>query len=50
MNYAVEMDSGATIHKPSFIKIGSNILTLLGGGEFTAVQTTRTLHKPTFIF
>jgi hypothetical protein len=30
-NYAVEMDSGAVIYVPSFIKIGSGIQKLIGG-------------------
>jgi hypothetical protein len=30
MKYAVEMDSGAMIYTPSFIKIGSGIQKLLG--------------------
>jgi hypothetical protein len=31
MKYAVEMDSGAMIYIPSFIKIGSGIQNLTGG-------------------
>jgi hypothetical protein len=31
MNYAVEMGSGATIYKPSFIKIDSGIQKLMEG-------------------
>jgi hypothetical protein len=31
MKYAIEMGSGAMIHIPSFIKIGSGIQTLIGG-------------------
>jgi hypothetical protein len=32
MKYADVMGSGATIYIPSFIKIGSGILKLMGGG------------------
>jgi hypothetical protein len=32
MKYIVEMGSGATIYIPSFIKIGSGIQKLMGGG------------------
>jgi hypothetical protein len=32
MKYAVEMDSGAMIYIPSFVKIGSAIQKLIGGG------------------
>jgi hypothetical protein len=32
MEYAVEMDSGAMMYIPSFVKIGSGIGKLLGGG------------------
>jgi hypothetical protein len=40
MKYAVEMGSGAMIYSyiPNFIKIGSGILKLMGGG-FTDTQT-----------
>jgi hypothetical protein len=31
--YAVEMGSGAMTHIPSFIKIGSAIRKLMGGGD-----------------
>jgi hypothetical protein len=31
MRYAVEMDSGAMIYVPSFMKIGSGIRKLMGG-------------------
>jgi hypothetical protein len=34
MKYAVEIGSGATIYIPSFIKIGSSIQKLMGGGGF----------------
>jgi hypothetical protein len=33
MKYAVEMGSGAMICTPSFIKTGSGIQKLMGGGE-----------------
>jgi hypothetical protein len=33
MKYAAEMGSGAMMYIPSFIKIGSGILTLMGGGD-----------------
>jgi hypothetical protein len=33
MKYAVEMGSGAMIYISSFIKIGSGIQTLMGGGD-----------------
>jgi hypothetical protein len=39
MKYAVEMGSGAMIYIPSFIKIGSSIQMLMGGGGFTDTQT-----------
>jgi hypothetical protein len=32
MKYAVEMDSRAMIYIPSFMKISSDIHTLMGGG------------------
>jgi hypothetical protein len=32
VNYAIEMNSGAIIYVPSFIKIGSGIQKLIGGG------------------
>jgi hypothetical protein len=32
MKYTFEMGSGAMIYIPSFIKIGSGIQTLIGGG------------------
>jgi hypothetical protein len=32
MKYAVEMGSGVMMHIPNFIKIGSGIQKLLGGG------------------
>jgi hypothetical protein len=39
MKYAVEMDSGAMIYIPSFIKIYSGIQKMMGGGGDT--QTAR---------
>jgi hypothetical protein len=38
MKYAVEMGSGSIIYIPSFIKIGSGIQRLMGGG-YAATQT-----------
>jgi hypothetical protein len=35
MKYVVEMDSGAMIYVPSFIKIGSGIQKLIGGDSQT---------------
>jgi hypothetical protein len=32
MKYAVEMGAGAVIYVPSFIKIGSGVKKLVGGG------------------
>jgi hypothetical protein len=49
MKYAAEMGSSAMIYIPSFIKIGSGIQKLRGGG-FTDTQTSRKSHKATFIF
>jgi hypothetical protein len=42
------MDSGAVIYVPSFIKIGSGIQKLIGGG--THAQTATCCHKPTIFF
>jgi hypothetical protein len=39
MKYAAEMGSGGMVYIPSFIKIGSDIQTLLGGS--TNIQTHR---------
>jgi hypothetical protein len=50
MKYAVEMGSGAMIYMPSFIKIGSDIQTLIGNGGYTDTQTVCRPHKLTFIF
>jgi hypothetical protein len=42
MNYAVEMGSVAMIYIPDFMKMGSGILKLMGGGDtHTATQTVR---------
>jgi hypothetical protein len=38
MKYTVEMGSGAMIHIPSFIKIGSGIQKFMGGGGYTDRQ------------
>jgi hypothetical protein len=39
-NWAVEMDSGVVIYIPSFIKIGSGILKLIGmGGVYRHTHT-----------
>jgi hypothetical protein len=38
MKYAVEMGSGIMVYIPSFIKIGSGIQKLIGGG-FSDTQT-----------
>jgi hypothetical protein len=46
MRNAVEMGSGAMMYIPSFIKIGSDIQKLLGGGGFTNSQTAWISHKP----
>jgi hypothetical protein len=49
VEYAVEMGSGAIIyiHVPSFIKVGSSIKTLMGGGGNTRIRKPL---KPVFIF
>jgi hypothetical protein len=49
MNYAVKMGSGGLIHIPSFIKIGSAVQKLMGGGIHIHTETARS-HKPTFMF
>jgi hypothetical protein len=41
MKYAVEMDSGAMIHIPSFIKIDSGIQRLMSGDTQTHTQIYR---------
>jgi hypothetical protein len=38
MNYAAEMGSGAKIYIPGFIKVGSGIQKLMGGGGVTHTQ------------
>jgi hypothetical protein len=43
MKYAVQMDSGAMVYIPSFIKIGSGIQKLTRGETQTAWRS----HKPT---
>jgi hypothetical protein len=48
MKYAVEMGSGAMTYVPSFIKIGSGIRMLIGGGDLQTHSTEiakRTLGK-----
>jgi hypothetical protein len=39
MKCSVEIDSGGMIYIPSFIKIGSPIQKLMGGGGYTGTQT-----------
>jgi hypothetical protein len=46
MKYAVEMGSGAVIHIPSFIKIGSAIQKLRE--EYKDTQRAWRSHKPIF--
>jgi hypothetical protein len=46
MKYAVEMDSGAVINIPSFIKIGSGIQTLSKGCNLDVVGGPSTPHDP----
>jgi hypothetical protein len=50
MKYAVEMASFGMIYIPSFIKIGSGILKLLGENSYGHRHTRRSFHKPNFIF
>jgi hypothetical protein len=54
VNYAVEMGSGAMIYIPSFIKIGSGIQELIGGGKgvhiYVDTQATWKSHTTTFFF
>jgi hypothetical protein len=47
MKYAVQMDSFAMMHIPSFIKIGSGFQKLMGGGGFIDTLIGSRLHKPT---
>jgi hypothetical protein len=49
MKYAVEMGSGAMIYIPSFIKIGSGIEKMVGGG-FIDTQTAWGSHMRTIIY
>jgi hypothetical protein len=49
MKYAIEMGPGAMIYIPSFIKIGSAIQKL-GGGGYTDTKTAWRSHEPTFSF
>jgi hypothetical protein len=46
MKYAIDMDSGAMVYIPSFIKNGSRLQKLIGTGIQT--QAAWKLHKPTF--
>jgi hypothetical protein len=39
MKYAVEMGSVVMMYVPSFIKIGSGIQTIMGGGGYTYRHT-----------
>jgi hypothetical protein len=48
MKDATEMDSGAIIYIPNFVKIGSPIMKLIGG--YTDTHRAWKSHKPTFIF
>jgi hypothetical protein len=48
--YAVEMGSGAMTYIPSFIKTGSGIQKIMGGGGLIQRQTAWASHKPTLIF
>jgi hypothetical protein len=47
MKYAIEMGSGAMIYIPSFVKIGSGIQMLIGGGGDLQTQTAWRSHNPT---
>jgi hypothetical protein len=38
MKYAVEMDSGAVVYIPSFMKIGSGIQKLIGHGSTDSLE------------
>jgi hypothetical protein len=38
------MGSGAVIYVPSFIKIGSGVQTLMGGGGYTDTRTNKHTH------
>jgi hypothetical protein len=44
MKYAAEMDSGAMIYIPNFIKTGSGIEKFMGGID---IHTAWRSHKPT---
>jgi hypothetical protein len=48
MMYAVEMDSGAVMYVPSFIKTGSVIQKLLGGGG--GDKNKMDYEKPNYFF
>jgi hypothetical protein len=45
------MGSDAVIYVPSFIKIGSSVQKLMGGGGgYTETRTAKWSHKPTLFF
>jgi hypothetical protein len=48
MKYAVQMESGAMIHIPSFINTDSGIQKLIGG--YTDIQSAWRSHKPIYLF
>jgi hypothetical protein len=51
MKYTIHMSSDAMIYIPSFIKNGSGIQKLIGGGgRFTDTQTAWKSCKPPLIF
>jgi hypothetical protein len=53
MKYAIERGSGAGMYVPSFIKFGSGIKKLMGGGGLhrrTDTKTGFTLHKSALYF
>jgi hypothetical protein len=52
MKHAVETGAGVMICIPSFIKIGSGIQKLMGGGghRHTNTQTARLSHTPFLFF
>jgi hypothetical protein len=50
MKYAVQMGSGAMIYKPSFIKTGSGIQTLLGDITYIDTMTHRQQGDLTSLF
>jgi hypothetical protein len=51
MKYTAEMDSGAMMYVPRFIKMDSAIQKLIGGiHRNTETQTAWRSHQPIFIF